>query len=319
MTGPLEPYAAGFGAELTRLGYTFFSMRDQLRLVAHLSRWLGGQDLDALALALALTESTVARFVSVRRAAGYSYGRSAKVLVPLLGYLRVLGVAPVPVVAGPATAAEVLLERYRGYLIGERAMTPAAVRGYLDSVRPLVAARTDGRGVVDLAGVGCADVTAFVVGQCRRLAPKTAQRMTSALRSFLRFLTVEGLVDASLVAAVPSVANWRLAGLPKALDSIQVDALLASCNRGTVAGSRDFAVMTLLARLGLRAGEVAALGLDDLDWRCGEIVVRGKETGLTGCRFRSMSGKRWSTTYDAGPATRWGGGCSSGCWPRIGG
>lgn len=81
VTGPLEPYASGFGAELTRLGYTFFSTRDQLRLVAHLSRWLAGQGLDAVAL----TETTVARFVLARRGAGYTHGRSAKVLVPLLG------------------------------------------------------------------------------------------------------------------------------------------------------------------------------------------------------------------------------------------
>lgn len=180
----------------------------------------------------------------------------------------------------PGTPAEVLLDRYRAYLLGERAMTPAAVRGYVDSVRPLLAIRTDDGGGVDLAGMTGADVTAFVVGQCRRLAPKTAQRMTSALRSFLRFLTVEGLVDAALVVAVPSVANWKLAGLPQALDPIQVDALLASCDRDTVAGSRDFAVMTLLARLGLRAGEVAGLRLDDLDWRHGEILVRGKGNRL---------------------------------------
>lgn len=276
VTGPLEPYASGFGAELTRLGYTFFSARMQLWLVGHLSWWLAGQGVGGEAL----TESTVAQYLLARRAAGYSYGRSAKVLAPLLDYLRGLGVAPIASVVTPGTPAEVLLDRYRAYLLGERAMTPAAVRGYVDSVRPLLAIRTDDGGGVDLAGMTGADVTAFVVGQCRRLAPKTAQRMTSALRSFLRFLTVEGLVDAALVVAVPSVANWKLAGLPQALDPIQVDALLASCDRDTVVGSRDFAVMTLLARLGLRAGEVAGLRLDDLDWRHGEILVRGKGNRL---------------------------------------
>lgn len=87
VTGPLEPYASGFGAELTRLGYTFFSARMQLWLVGHLSWWLAGQGVGGEAL----TESTVAQYLLARRAAGYSYGRSAKVLAPLLDYLRGLG------------------------------------------------------------------------------------------------------------------------------------------------------------------------------------------------------------------------------------
>jgi len=115
-----------------------------------------------------------------------------------------------------------------------------------------------------------------VVRQGRRLSPKSAQRMTSALRSFLRFLAVEGVAAASLAGAVPSVANWRLAGLPRALGPVEVAALLASCDRSTGNGLRDYAVLSVLARLGLRAGEVAGMRLEDLDWLRGEIVVRGK-------------------------------------------
>lgn len=270
VTGPLEPYALGFGAELTRLGYTFFSARIQLWLVAHLSWWLAGQGLDAEAL----TEAVVAEYLLARRAAGRSYGRSVKVVAPLLTYLRGQGVAPVAAVAAPGTAAEVLLQRYRRYLIGERALTPAVVRDYVDSVRPLLAGRGD-HDSIDLSAMDTADITAFVVGQCHRLAAKTAQRMTSALRSFLRFLAVEGLVDAALVAAVPKVAH-RPDHLPRALAAVNVAAMVASCDTGTVNGLRDRAVLLLLSRLGLRAGEVAGLGLDDIDWRGGLITVRGK-------------------------------------------
>src|SRR5258706_11514831 len=265
--GAVEAFAPGFGAELGRLGYAPNTVCLQLQLVAHLSGWLAGEGLDGTAL----TASAAGRFLSFRRAAGYTHYLSPKALVPLLGYLRGLGVAPDAPAADPGAGAEALLERYLRYLLGERGLTPAGASRYLSSVRPFLAGRPDGAG-----GLSTADVTGFVVGQCQILAPKGAQRMTSALRSFLRFLAVEGLADASLAAAVPAVADWRLSGLPKALEPAQVDGLLASCDRATAAGRRDFAMLVLLARLGLRAGEVAGLRLDDLDWRRGEIVVRGK-------------------------------------------
>lgn len=135
VVGPLEPYAAGFGAELTRLGYTLFSARLQLGLAAHLSRWLAGEGLDAGALSAAV----VAEFVVARRAAGYTAYRSSAALAPLLGYLRGLGVTPWPVPALPQGPGEVLLERYRSYLVGERGLGAPTARGYVDLVRPFEA------------------------------------------------------------------------------------------------------------------------------------------------------------------------------------
>jgi integrase len=114
-----------------------------------------------------------------------------------------------------------------------------------------------------------------VVAQGRQ-RPKSVKRMVTALRSLLGFLHVEGIVDQPLATAVPSVAGWTQTGLPKALDAEQVAALLACCDERTATGRRDLAILTLLVRLGLRAGEVAALRLDDIDWRRGEITVRGK-------------------------------------------
>jgi integrase/recombinase XerD len=119
------------------------------------------------------------------------------------------------------------------------------------------------------------EVAAFVVTQSRQ-RPKSVKRMVTALRSLLGFLHVEGIIGQPLAAAVPSPAGWTQTGLPKALDGDQVAALLASCDPRTRTGRRDLAILTLLARLGLRAGEVAALRLDDIDWRRGEITVRGK-------------------------------------------
>jgi integrase/recombinase XerD len=124
--------------------------------------------------------------------------------------------------------------------------------------------------------VDVAEVRAFVVEVCPRLGRRAAQLTVVALRSLLRFLHLEGVLERSLAGAVPSVFGSRLSGLPKRLEAGQVDALLASCDRSTVVGIRDVAILTVLARLGLRAAEVAGLSLEDIDWRAGELVVRGK-------------------------------------------
>jgi site-specific recombinase XerD len=215
-----------------------------------------------------LTVAVVERFMSPRRAAGVHL-HSARALDPLLVYLRALGVAPVPAVQPGATPAERLLESYRRYLIVERGLAASTALGYACVVRALLAARVDGDGV-DLEGLRAGDVTAFVVAHYRE---RRGREVVTALRSLLGFLHVEGLVGGELAAAVPSVASRTLAGLPQVLENGQTRLLLASCDPKTVAGLRDFAILTVLARLGLRAGEVAALGLDDIDWRAGEIVV----------------------------------------------
>jgi integrase len=129
---------------------------------------------------------------------------------------------------------------------------------------------------LDVAGLTAADVTAFVVAACPGRPQGTAKLIVTTLRSLLTFLHIEGVVAEPLAGAVPSVAGWRLTGLPRALDPDQLRRLLASCDRRRGLGRRDYAIMLLLSRLGLRAGEVAALGLDDLDWYAGEIVIRGK-------------------------------------------
>jgi len=129
-----------------------------------------------------------------------------------------------------------------------------------------------------LRELGAGEVTGFVVAQCRsgRLGAGAGKNLTGGLRSLLRFLHVAGWVPAGLAQAVPSVAGWRLSSLPRALEPDQVVRLLSSCARSTPLGRRDFAIVTLLSRLGLRACEVARLSLDDIDWRAGELTIRGK-------------------------------------------
>lgn len=270
VTGPLESYVVGFAAELARQGYTVSSAQQQLCLVAHLDRWLsatrcGLADLDT---------GRIERYLAGRRSAGYAQYRSVKALAPLLAYLAPLGVLPAhePVALTPV---EEVLARYRDWLLGERGLTQGTVRGYVDAARPFLAGRLRGEGL-DLAGLSAADVTTYVQAACPGRAVGSAKLIVCALRSLLCWLHVTAQVPVALAAAVPSVAGWRLSRLPKGLEPSELSRLLASCDRRTGSGRRDFAVMLLLARLGLRAGEVAGLGLDDIDWRRGELIIVGK-------------------------------------------
>jgi integrase/recombinase XerD len=270
--GPLEPYALGFAGELTRLGYTAHSATGQVGVVAHLSRWMASERL----VVEDLVEPVVERYMAARRAAGYTNYRTGKALVPLLGYLRGLGAAPPPSAPAVLTPVEELLARYRRYLIVERGVGGPTARGYLDAVRPFLAGRAGQEGGLELAGLTAADVTAFVLAACPGRAVGPAKLTVTALRSLLGFLHVDGVLPVPLGEAVPSVAGWRLSGLPRALEAEQVDRLLEACDRHHAPGRRDLAILLLLVRLGLRAGEVAALILDDIDWRAGELTVRGK-------------------------------------------
>jgi integrase/recombinase XerD len=239
--------------------------------MVEVSGWLAAASLDVSGL----TSVTATQFVAERLVAGQHRYVTAAALVPLLGYLRELGVAPPaePVVGvGPV---EELLARFGRYLLAERGLTSGTVRGYIDAVRPFLVGRLQGE-QLELVGLSAGDVTRFVVASCPGRPPGPAKLIVSALRSLLGFLHLDGVLAVSLSAAVPSVASWRLAGLPRPLTAAEVSALLRVCDRRTTVGRRDYAMVTLLSRLGLRSGEVARLALDDIDWRAGEIVVSGK-------------------------------------------
>jgi integrase/recombinase XerD len=268
--GPLEPHITGFAEELLRQGYSRSSASQHVCFIAHLDRWMSaeGVGLDGL------SGPVIERYLAQRHAGGYREYRSVKALRPLLDYLAPLGVLPAPDEVPPGPVEE-LLGRYRDWLLGERGVTPGTARGYVDFVLPFVATRLRGE-VLDFAGLTAADITSFVLGACPGRAVGSAKLIVCALRSLLGWLHVTGQVPTSLAAVVPSVAGWRLSGLPKGLEPGELRLLLATCDRRTSTGRRDYAVMLLLARLGLRAGEVAGLGLDDVDWRRGEITVRGK-------------------------------------------
>jgi integrase/recombinase XerD len=271
VTGPLELYVSGFVAELVERGYTPVSVAHQLRLMAHVSRWLACEGFGPDDLSPARVEE----FVTARRAAGYVNYVTPRALGALLEHMRDLGVVP-PADEPTLSEVEVLLGSYRSWLGLERGLAAVTARNYADMVRPFVASRSDAAGELDLRGLVAGDVIAFVLAECPHRRPGSAKLLVTALRSLLGYLRVEGVIARPLAPVVPSVAGWRLAGLPRGLGAEQVTALLASCDLETAVGVRDLAILKLLVRLGMRRGEVAVLALEDIDWRAGEIMVSGK-------------------------------------------
>jgi hypothetical protein len=242
LSGPLAGHGEAFAVFLAQAGYTALSAANQMRLLAHLSRWLGERGLAPGAL----TAERAEEFSAARRELGRVHWTSARGLGTVLEYLRRAGAIPGPAVPAAGSALDVLLARYRGYLELERGLEASTIRYYTAGARLFLAGRED-----SLAALAAAEVSGFVLAQCRQASTGSAKLLVTALRSVLRFLAVEGLAPPGLAAAVPAVAGRRDAGLPKALPAGQVTALLASCDRGTAAGLRDLAVLTLLARLGL--------------------------------------------------------------------
>ena len=271
--GPLAPFAPGFLSELERMHYAPSSACRQARAMGRMSAWLAGEGLAASDL----TPAVIARFAAELRRSGYRNARSSRGLGTLLGYLRRVGAVPALAspAAAPLTAEEELLDRYRRYLIRERGVCEQVADGYIRKVRGFLGWRASAGGV-GLGGLTAADVSAFVLAECPRHSAHWGRRLTLSLRSFLVFLHLDGVLEESLVSAVPRVAGWRLAGLPRPLEPGVAHRLVESCDRDTVIGRRDVVVLLLLWRLALRRGEVAAMTLDDLDWRAGELRVCGK-------------------------------------------
>jgi integrase/recombinase XerD len=272
VSGPLSVFAPGFLEVLLRRGYRPGTAAKQLQLMVHLSRWMAARGLEPDDLGGVEIE----RFVRERRATGRVQLASARALVPLLGYLRGLGVAP-PAGSGEApTPTGALLEAYAEHLTVGRGLAAETVRGYCNTARAFLGDRERIAGALALDALDVAAINDYLLRVSRRGGASSAKATVTGLRSLLRFLHLQGLIDRELAVAVPSVAKWRLASLVRALDADSVARLLRGCDRSTAVGRRDFAILLLLSRLGLRIGEVAALRLEHVDWRAGELVVCGK-------------------------------------------
>jgi integrase/recombinase XerD len=270
MTGPLAPFADAYRVELRRRGYTVRSTVGELRQVARLSCWLAARGLTAAEL----SGARVDEFLAWQRAEGrYRSQWSRPGLRCLLDVLRGLGVLAAEEPAAPCSPTDVLLARFERYLLAERGLAAGTVALYRRSARRFVDGLAPDRG---LAGLVAGDVTAAVLRESEVVSVSAAQSFVSGLRWFLRFCFVEGLVGSDLSQAVLLVRGRSSSSLPRGISRADARALLGSCDRRHALGRRDYAIIILLLRLGLRRGEVAGLTLDDIDWRAGELVIRGK-------------------------------------------
>jgi integrase/recombinase XerD len=252
------------------LGCSKSAAKKQLRLLTGLSSWLDEQGLELAALTTGLVEP----FFEQRRRAGCSNLRTRRALVPLTGYLRRVGgldEAEAEVVTDPVG---LVVATYRVYLFHERGLVEGTVAGYVRVARAFLAERL-GVGGSGLEGLLVREVTDFAARVCGPLGLSASRQTVSALRCLLRYLALEGLTAVTLEGVVLSVAGGG-SRLPRGIEPTAVDRILKGCDRRRAIGRRDYAMLMLLARLGLRGGEVVGLELDDIDWRCGEIVVSGK-------------------------------------------
>jgi site-specific recombinase XerD len=269
--GLFGPHLDSFVATVSRLGYAKSTVRARLWLLDDLERWLRRE---SLAL-VDWHEQAVKRFLEGRRRNGRLRRSDASTARHFLEHLREKGAVPSPGPAADESPLATLRRQYENYLEKERGLAAVTITGYWHFIRRLIVERF-GDAPIRVRELAPEDVSRFLLRHARSGSPKVARLMATALRSFFRFLFLRGQAQSDLAGAVPAVPQWRLAEVPKYLSPEEVELVVQACQRDSSVARRDHAIILVLARLGLRASEVIALDLDDVDWRAGVLKVRGK-------------------------------------------
>lgn len=269
--GALGDQVDGFVEALRARGYARASIGAKLLVLSHLTGWLERRGL----VAHDLDRDRIRQFLRWHRRRHQVFRGVEATTAQLLCHLQTTGVLPLALVAKPLGAAAEAEERYATYLREERGLARATLANYIPLVHQFLVDRF-GKGLVELGQLRADDAPQFVRRHASAMSPGRAKLLVTALRSFLRFLHLRGETATDLAPSVPTVADWRLAKLPKFIPVNDVHRLLRACDRRTATGRRDYAVMLLLARLGLRACEVVSMTLDDINWDGGEVTIRGK-------------------------------------------
>jgi len=270
--GPLSLGISGFAKWTRDEGYASSSRWRKVHLARDFSRWLGKQAVSVRHV----SSAHVARSLRSRARRVQIQKGDAAALRQFINLLRRQGVvSPEKIAPCRLTPVEHAVDAFERYLRNERTLGEAAVVNYAPFVRRFLADRFGNR-PVRLARLDAGDVVGFVQRQVPRLHLKRAKLLTTALRSYLHYARYRGDITPDLAAAVPAVASWSMTSIPRAIPAEAVRRLLASANRRTAMGRRDYAILLLLARLGSRAGEVVRLELEDLDWNAASLSVPGK-------------------------------------------
>jgi len=269
--GPLGSYIDEYAGRIDAEGYCRSTKGLALRITADFSRWLYGRYLTAGDI----SETQVDRFLSHRRRSNNVRASQRAALMKMLSLLREKGIAQADEALPARSEREQIENDFRIYALRYRGLTASTVRYYMPFVGRFLT-ESLGAKSIQLAALSATHITAYVRRHAREHSHSRAQMMIKALRTFLRYLHHRGLIKMDLAICVPKVAQWSFVGLPSFLRADEVQLVLSRCDRQTAAGRRDYAIVLLLAHLGLRAGEVAALTLDEIDWEQGSLGVRNK-------------------------------------------
>ena len=268
--GPLDCYIELFVQRLHEQQFSPESVRTQVLDVTDLSGWLHARKLSVDALTAAIIDTHCRE---QRPSAPLRQGRRAA-LRRLHALLREQGVcrdvAPIEL-----NARQRVEEEFARYLAVERGLAPATLVNYVPFISQLLIERFR-RGPIRLSRLRATDIIGFVQRHAHDFCPGRTKLMLTALRSFLRHLQLRGDIGAELAGCVPCVPRWALTEVPKFLPHGAVQQVLKHCERRSAGGMRDYAILLLLSRLGLRAGEVVSLTLDDIDWRAGQLTLHCK-------------------------------------------
>ncbi len=270
--GDLAPLVAKYAAELAALDHTRLTVANYADPARHFAAWLRQADVALVDL----DRGTLDRFARhVCRCGGSRqceqlsrrYVRRVRRFIAFLvdrGLIAPLAM-PVPDVIDPHVA------DYQQWLKRHRGICESTAKRHGLMVMRLLAVLGRDPLIYD-AGL----IRRVIVAEAQRCSPSHVKTMTTALRGYLRFLAAAGICPPGLDRAVPLVPQWRLSSLPRYLSAADVDRLIASCDLGAAHGIRDRAILLLFARLGLRAGDVLNMQLDDIDWAAGTVLVSGK-------------------------------------------
>jgi site-specific recombinase XerD len=269
--GPLDSIIPAYAAFLSQQGFSEQSSRQQLRFLADMNRWLHKKQLAIPDL----TALTIQRYLRSRHRHLRPRRDDAAILNRLMHLLHTHGLLPKITARRPDNPHQRIDNDFDRYLSEERGLCAATRINYRPFIQKFLSAQF-GNKPARLADLKASDVIRFIRKQAPQLHPKRAGLMVSALRSFFRFLRHRGDITTDLAACVPPIANWKFSTLPKFLPPDQVQRVLNQCDRNTAKGRRDYAILLLLARIGLRACEIVALTLDDINWQAGQINIQGK-------------------------------------------
>jgi len=271
--GPLVSHLYPFVTALSGQGYAKATIKVKIRVVSKLSQWLQKRHL----IIEDLNESCINKFIRYREKRNLLRSGDQLALKQFITFLCGEGILSAFVPEIKASEIQHIENSFAQYLHQERGLTQVTIVNYLPTIRRFLAGRFHKRKIL-FEKLCTRDISKFVLRYAHTMSPGRAQTMINALRSFFRFLHQRGEIVIDLAAAVPTVARWQFSEIPKFLQPEQVKRILESCDRSTGTGKRNYAILLLLSRLGLRAGEIVHMELDDILWETGELIVRGKSS-----------------------------------------